>query len=161
MDSIIYGDAAHERWEKNVRPVLEGGVKYKLYGRSPDEGFDCIGLLLWAYRECGFALPEPEETGKYPIGYFNRASPVLLLPALHRYATRILPQNLRSGDIIVFENMNWPGHVGIVDGAHFWHVLESRQGAVKELLHVSSWRTRIRCFYRLRDTMLALPSAPN
>jgi cell wall-associated NlpC family hydrolase len=37
------------------------GVPYVYGGASPDEGFDCSGLMMWAYGQAGVSLPHPAD----------------------------------------------------------------------------------------------------
>lgn len=83
------------------------GHGYTAEGREPDMGFDCIGLVRYAARECGIMLPED--------------------PHSWRHIGRILdkgeaPKRL---DVLCFANANSWGlvdHLGIaVDGRDFIH----------------------------------------
>ena len=148
MNSEIYGQPAADAWKEKVRPRLEKGICFAHNGRTA-EGLDCVGLLIWAYRECGFDIKEPEETGRYPLNYWKNASPVLLLPALQRYASKIEPARMASGDILVFQSMSRPAHVGILDDTQFWHILHP-EGLQKESLVRSAWTLRMRVVLRLR-----------
>jgi len=37
------------------------GVPYVYGGASPGEGFDCSGLMMWAYAQAGISLPHPAD----------------------------------------------------------------------------------------------------
>lgn len=75
------------------------GKKYSPGGASPRKGFDCSGLIWWAYRQHGINVPritsDQAKTGK------------------------AVPKKMaRSGDIMVFRTSNSPRglHTGIYAG---------------------------------------------
>ncbi len=50
-------------------PLLElVGIPYKLKGRTPEDGFDCWGLVLWANKLRGINLSEN------PLGWRDRGA---------------------------------------------------------------------------------------
>jgi peptidoglycan DL-endopeptidase CwlO len=70
------------------------GVPYSWGGSSPSSGFDCSGLVYWAYGRLGVSVPH-SSYGLYGIG-------------------RSVPRRgLRAGDILFFSGL---GHVGIYLG---------------------------------------------
>ena len=81
--------------ERAARIALRAvGVPYRWGGTSPSSGFDCSGLVYWAYGRLGVEVPhssyELAETGR-----------------------RIGRPHLRPGDVLVFSGY---GHVGIYVG---------------------------------------------
>ena len=42
------------------------GVDYVTGGDSPSEGFDCSGLVWWAYGQAGASIPRSQGSGMYP-----------------------------------------------------------------------------------------------
>ena len=70
------------------------GVRYRWGGTSPRTGFDCSGLVAFAYRRFGVSLPH------YSVAQFERGRPV--------------PRKaLRPGDLVFFAGLS---HVGIYVG---------------------------------------------
>jgi cell wall-associated NlpC family hydrolase len=67
------------------------GVPYRWGGSSPSTGFDCSGLVSWAYGRLGIALPH----SSYALYDKGRPVPV----------TR-----LKAGDMLFFSGL---GHVGL------------------------------------------------
>lgn len=72
------------------------GAPYKYGGSSPD-GFDCSGLVYYAYEAAGMTLP--------------RTTAQLL-----RASSGIALREAREGDLLFFEITSKPDHVGIFIG---------------------------------------------
>jgi cell wall-associated NlpC family hydrolase len=54
----MFQSKADEMREVVVETALDQvGEDYKYGGDSPDEGFDCSGLVVYSYREAGLKLP--------------------------------------------------------------------------------------------------------
>jgi len=70
------------------------GVPYRWGGTSPANGFDCSGLVYWAYGRLGVALPHSSY-------------------ALYGQGRRISRSRLKAGDLLFFYGL---GHVGIYIG---------------------------------------------
>ncbi|HUG64190.1 MAG TPA: C40 family peptidase [Gaiellaceae bacterium] len=70
------------------------GTPYRWGGESPASGFDCSGLVRWAYGRVGVALPH------------NSC-------ALYGQGKRVPESGMRPGDILFFEGL---GHVGLYLG---------------------------------------------
>lgn len=81
--------------ERAVRFALdEVGVPYRWGGESPSTGFDCSGLVRWAYAQVGIDLPHSSY-------------------ALYGEGRRVTGSTLAPGDILFFEGL---GHVGLYLG---------------------------------------------
>jgi peptidoglycan DL-endopeptidase CwlO len=86
---------APTRAERAVRFALdEVGVPYRWGGESPQTGFDCSGLVRWAYGRVGIDLPHNSY-------------------ALYSTGRRVPESGMTTGDILFFEGL---GHVGIYLG---------------------------------------------
>jgi cell wall-associated NlpC family hydrolase len=70
------------------------GVPYRWGGASPASGFDCSGLVYWAYGRLGVEVPH----SSYAL--YDRG----------RYVTR---SRMKPGDVLFFSGL---GHVGIYIG---------------------------------------------
>jgi cell wall-associated NlpC family hydrolase len=70
------------------------GVPYRWGGSSPSSGFDCSGLVSWAYARLGVALPH----SSYAL--YDKGRPVRVA-------------RLRAGDVLFFSGL---GHVGLYVG---------------------------------------------
>lgn len=77
------------------------GRPYVWGGASPETSFDCSGLVQWVYRQVGVNLPRTAQQQ-------------------YNATTRVLPENLRPGDLVFFAS-TYPSaelitHVGIYVG---------------------------------------------
>jgi cell wall-associated NlpC family hydrolase len=81
--------------ERAARIALEAvGVPYRWGGTSPSSGFDCSGLVYWAYGRLGVDLPH----SSYALADTGR---------------RVGRSRLKPGDVLVFSGY---GHVGLYVG---------------------------------------------
>lgn len=81
--------------ERAARFALrEVGVPYRWGGESPETGFDCSGLVRWAYLRVGVDLPHNSY-------------------ALYGQGKRVAESRMAPGDILFFEDL---GHVGLYLG---------------------------------------------
>ena len=70
------------------------GVPYRYGGESPESGFDCSGLVRWAYGRAGLDVPHNSF-------------------ALYGVGRRVEKSRLVAGDVLFFEGL---GHVGLYLG---------------------------------------------
>jgi murein DD-endopeptidase len=70
------------------------GVRYRWGGASPASGFDCSGLVYWAYGRLGIELPHSSY-------------------ALYDLGRRVRRGRMRPGDVLFFSGL---GHVGLYLG---------------------------------------------
>ena len=70
------------------------GVPYRWGGASPAAGFDCSGLVYWAYGRLGIELPHSSY-------------------ALHDLGRPVARSKMKAGDLLFFSGL---GHVGIYIG---------------------------------------------
>jgi cell wall-associated NlpC family hydrolase len=81
--------------ERAARIALEAvGVPYRWGGTSPATGFDCSGLVRWAYGRVGVDLPHSSY-------------------ALYGEGRRVATGAMDPGDVLFFEGL---GHVGLYLG---------------------------------------------
>jgi cell wall-associated NlpC family hydrolase len=80
------------------------GVPYRWGGASPEGGFDCSGLIHWAYAHLGVELPHSSY-------------------ALYELGTSVAPGKLKPGDLLFFSGL---GHVGLyLGGGRMVHAPQS------------------------------------
>ena len=70
------------------------GVPYRWGGSSPAGGFDCSGLVYWAYGRLGISVPHSSY-------------------ALYGLGRNVPPSRLKPGDVLFFSGL---GHVGLYIG---------------------------------------------
>ena len=81
--------------ERAARIALRAlGIPYRWGGESPASGFDCSGLVRWAYRGVGIDLPHSSY-------------------ALYGEGRRVSRARMAAGDVLFFEGL---GHVGLYLG---------------------------------------------
>jgi cell wall-associated NlpC family hydrolase len=86
---------APTRAERAVKVALGAvGTPYRWGGESPATGFDCSGLVRWAYSRVGVELPHNSY-------------------ALYGEGRRVPESEMQAGDILFFEGL---GHVGMYLG---------------------------------------------
>jgi len=70
------------------------GVPYRWGGSTPSGGFDCSGLVFWAYKRVGIDLPHSSY-------------------ALYGWGRRVARSKMKPGDVLFFSGL---GHVGLYLG---------------------------------------------
>lgn len=70
------------------------GIPYRYGGESPSSGFDCSGLVRWAYGRIGIELPHSSY-------------------ALYQEGRSVPRDHMKPGDVLFFEGL---GHVGLYLG---------------------------------------------
>ena len=98
------------------------GVPYRWGGVSPAGGFDCSGLVYWAYARLGVDLPHSSY-------------------ALYDQGRRVARSRVKAGDLLFFSGL---GHVGIyVGGGRMVHAPHSGSRVQVVSLHRSSYGGRL------------------
>jgi len=102
------------------------GSRY-IYGGAGPRGFDCSGLVMYAYRQAGLALP-------------HKASAMFST----RYGSRVRGMSsLRAGDIVFFANTAGRGitHVALyVGGGRMITANSPRTGVLYASINTAYWR---------------------
>lgn len=102
--------------ERAARIALRAvGVPYRWGGTSPASGFDCSGLVYWAYGRLGIELPHSSY-------------------ALYGEGRGVRRSSAKPGDVLVFSGL---GHVGLYVGrGRMVHAPHS--GALVEIVRLGS-----------------------
>jgi murein DD-endopeptidase len=107
------------------------GTPYRYGGNTP-RGFDCSGLVYYAYSHAG-----------YPIARDSRGQYAQTIP--------IDPRDLRPGDLLFFNIDGKGGHVGIyVGNGQFIHAPSSGKRVSYASMHEEYWRDHFVKAGRLR-----------
>jgi hypothetical protein len=81
--------------ERAARIAIKAvGVPYRWGGASVAGGFDCSGLIHWAYGHLGIELPHSSY-------------------ALYELGRQVTPERMKPGDVLFFSGL---GHVGLYLG---------------------------------------------
>ena len=109
------------------------GIPYRYGGNSPDNGFDCSGLVQYVYGQgAGLALPRNTQ-------------------AMSEIGAPVEAGELAPGDLVFFDTMRRPySHVGIYLGEYRFIHAPTTGGAV-ELVDMRDryWQTRFNGARRL------------
>ena len=98
------------------------GVPYRWGGESPSGGFDCSGLVRWAFAHVGVDLPHSSY-------------------ALFDLGRRVTPKRLEPGDLLFFYGL---GHVGVyLGGGRMVHAPSSGRTVEVVRLAGTSYGTRL------------------
>jgi cell wall-associated NlpC family hydrolase len=103
--------------------MVAAGVPYVWGGASPQTGFDCSGLVQWAFGQVGKVLPRTTQT-QWAAGQ------------------PIQPLQLQPGDVVFFQGTDGPGitHDGIyVGGGQFVHAADPSTGLTTSSLTNAYW----------------------
>ncbi len=124
MDSAPSSSVGHKA-VKSAKSQI--GVRYVLGGTSPRTGFDCSGLIYWAYNEHGVKIPRVTKDQAYA------GVPVAL-------------DNLEAGDILVFASTAAPNslHTALYMGdKNFIHSPNSKSKVRKNSLTENYWGSHL------------------
>lgn len=101
------------------------GTPYRYGGNTP-RGFDCSGLIQYAYRQAGVRLPRTSQD-------------------IFRSSQLVSPQELQPGDLVFFAaSESKPSHVGIYDTHdRFIHAPSSGKSVSYASLKDAYWRQRL------------------
>lgn len=103
------------------------GTKYRSGGDAPHKGFDCSGLIWWAYHKNGIAVPRITR---------DQAIAGISVPQ----------HKARHGDIVVFRTRQGPQglHTGMYAGdGNFIHSPRKGERVRMESLEIPYWRDKL------------------
>lgn len=105
--------------------LAQQGTPYR-WGGSDPSGFDCSGLMQYAFAQHGIALPR-QTADQYGIGH------------------QVPAQDIQPGDLVFFQTVSpGPSHVGLMIGDDRFIHAPSSGGVVRiERLSVVYWSRRI------------------
>jgi len=132
------GPMSEQRAEALMQALLSLGVDYRYGGKSPENGFDCSGLVAHVFREAyGIELPHNAR-------------------AQSEYGVRVSLSELRAGDLVFYNTLNRPySHVGIYLGdGRFVHAPKTGAQVRVEPISGKYWMRRFDGARRIRPTSL-------
>lgn len=118
-----------ERIAAAARALL--GVPFRLHGRDPATGIDCVGLVLLSLRAAGFVIPEPPP---YQLRSSHRS------PAMRWAEALGIPQAdaARAGDVVIAAIGPMQSHLAVDGGAMMIHA-HAGLGKVVEMAWSPEW----------------------
>ncbi len=119
--------------------LTERGVPYRLGGDSPASGFDCSGLVRYAYEQQGIELPRTVAE-QYDVG------------------EHVDRDDIQPGDLVFFSTVTrGVSHVGLaIDATTFVHAPDSGSVVRVERFDTRYWRQRFKGARRVAS----LPPSP-
>ena len=114
------------------------GVPFRLHGREPESGLDCVGLAAWALRAGGWV-------GVVPTGYRLRGGDAGAVAAL--LDAGLARGNGAAGDVLLMRTGPGQLHLGVMTAAGLVHAdaglgrVVLRPGAVAWPV-IGAWRVR-------------------
>ena len=130
--------------------LQQQGVPYVWGGAAPADGFDCSGLVYWAYAQAGVQLPR-------------------LSAEQWHWTERVNADEAQPGDLVFFAGTNGPdiSHVGIYAGAGLMlNAPDVGQTVTLEPLNDPYWQAHLAGFGRIdpnytpADNMLPVATDP-
>ena len=117
-------EAVADRAASNAAKML--GKRYHFGGASPSAGFDCSGLVQFAYRQAGVTVPHNTERQRLASRPIRRA-------------------DLRRGDLVFFDQEGKKNsHVGIyIGGGRFVHAPSSGKEVRSDRLDAPFWKKHL------------------
>lgn len=101
------------------------GKKYRYGGTTPSRGFDCSGLVYWAYRKNGLDMPR-------------------ITREQARIGRSISRSQARPGDILVFRTGLTSLHTGLYAGKNtFIHSPRAGRRIEVESMDIPYWRRKL------------------
>ena len=130
---------------ENIASALVG-IQFKDGGRTPAEGFDCWGLVVFFYHLNGVTLED------YLIGAYESQKIDGMIENEAQRWLRVRQGDESRMDVMAFridnDHPSWVTHVGVYVGCgRFMHCLQ-KTGVIISRLDDIYWRTRLAGIYR-------------
>lgn len=105
-----------------ARAVELVGTPWRLLGRDPETGLDCVGALLEIYRAGGVTLPDVD-----PLGVHKLPREAAMWECFDRTPHR---EHGMPGDVALWpvedDGTRWTAHVAVLFGNQFFTANEAR-----------------------------------
>ena len=88
------------------------GVRFRLHGRHPEAGLDCLGVVGWAIAQVTGAVCLPVNYGLRQQDRMQFLPLAANLGLIEQEANLVPP----AGDVVLFDVGPWQSHLGISDG---------------------------------------------
>lgn len=135
---------------KNIIPVAKTflGTPWHHLGRSR-KGLDCAGLIVETLKECGLSTD-------FDLKHYERIPDGQKLAEIaNAYATPVFFKDIQDGDILLFNVLNQPQHLGFYfkekENDYFIHAYGDKSvNKVVSMRLDSKWKKRIVGVYRVK-----------
>jgi cell wall-associated NlpC family hydrolase len=118
------------------------GARFRLQGRDPRFGLDCIGVVVWAAQAVGIRVCDQND-------YSLSDDPARLTNALQAMGWRVKPTRACAlGDIGVFESAGALRHLGVLTPDTLIHADIGLRRVVEHGL-TPLWQERLHLCYRI------------
>jgi cell wall-associated NlpC family hydrolase len=144
---VLAGSEAHHAGAKALAALADAmkykGTAYRWGGSSPDTGFDCAGLVQWAYAQQGIQIPRVTEQ-----------------QILAGNGTAVDRKHLVPGDLVFFSAAGDVHHVGIsMGGDRFLHAPHTGDVVKESSLDEPYYAGQFAGGRRFDETPLTSPAA--
>lgn len=126
---------------QQARSVL--GTRFRHQGRTPAQGFDCIGLVVWTLTQLG--LLQVDRTD-----YSRRPRPEEMTAALQGHLIAVPLDQVQPGDVLRFKSGldGEPVHVGFATDRGVLHATATQRAVVEHRLD-TLWTAQLVEAYRI------------
>lgn len=90
------------------------GARFRVHGRTPEEGLDCVGLVAWALSAGGWR-------GEVPSGYRLRSGDLGRIAGLIEAVGLVRVEEVRAGDVVLAVSGPGQVHLAVLTGEGFVH----------------------------------------
>lgn len=130
-----------EEYARVARSYL--GTPFHHQGRLPGVGLDCAGVVVCAAREVGLTIEDV-------FGYARVPSDGTLRTAVAKHAMRVDPEDIRTGDTLLFTFRTEPHHLAVFSDGVMIHAYSPVRKVVENRID-ATWRGRLCGVYRIRE----------
>lgn len=117
------------------------GVRFRHQGREPEQGLDCVGLVIYTRKQLGLSSFDY-------LNYAHTPDPAKLIELLRAELVPIEIDEVQPGDVLHFRVGNNPVHVGLATDNGVIHSVANLRGVVEHRLD-DEWRSRIVAAYQI------------
>jgi murein DD-endopeptidase / murein LD-carboxypeptidase len=119
------------------------GARFRLQGRDPATGLDCIGLVVWSAQQCGVSVPDASD-------YLLADNPARLDAAIAASPLELIDRRaLALGDLVRLMSGSQPLHLAVYGADSLIHA-DLRLRKVVEHRLTPDWVEHIVAAYRFK-----------
>jgi cell wall-associated NlpC family hydrolase len=103
------------------------GVRFRHQGRTPEQGLDCAGLLVYVMRTLGLTVHDCLNYSHYPDHQ-------VLTELLHEHLIPVSLHEVQPGDVLRFVAGRDPVHLGLATDIGVIHAAAPHRKVVEHIL---------------------------